>query len=119
MRPLAELDRTVESLACQGKCAWCCTAVAFPARVRRAHPEVHVAKSPVGVLVGTFRGTIADVCPFLKDERCSIYAERPPICHLWGATERMPCPHGCKPDGPLLTDDEAHAYLKWHWRHGP
>jgi hypothetical protein len=38
-------------------------------------------------------------CPALDlVGRCTVYDKRPLICRLWGATENMPCPHGCVPD---------------------
>lgn len=43
----------------------------------------------------------------MDTKRCRVYNARPLICRLWGVTESMPCPHGCKIDGEPLTDDEA------------
>jgi Fe-S-cluster containining protein len=40
-------------------------------------------------------------CPALKNGHCSVYEIRPTICRLWGATESMPCPHGCTPPEAL------------------
>jgi hypothetical protein len=31
------------------------------------------------------------------------------LCRLWGATETMPCPFGCEPDGPPLTPEQEFA----------
>jgi hypothetical protein len=50
-------------------------------------------------------------CPALVDGRCSVYEDRPTVCRLWGATESMPCPHGCRPDRPL-SQDESHQLLR-------
>lgn len=37
-------------------------------------------------------------CPALSsDGRCTVYQARPTICRLWGASDVMPCPHGCEP----------------------
>jgi Fe-S-cluster containining protein len=41
-------------------------------------------------------------CPALKDGRCTVYEIRPTICRLWGATQSMPCPHGCTPPEALI-----------------
>ncbi|WP_328291357.1 YkgJ family cysteine cluster protein [Kineococcus sp. NBC_00420] len=53
-------------------------------------------------------------CPALSRTfgagRCSVYAIRPTICRLWGATESMPCPHGCRPEGGLVDDATA---MRW------
>jgi hypothetical protein len=42
--------------------------------------------------------------------RCSVYGDRPMICRLWGATEEMPCPFGCRP-ARMLTRDESRELL--------
>ena len=36
-------------------------------------------------------------CPLLRHGRCTVYAQRPLVCRLWGVTESMECPHGCRP----------------------
>ena len=38
--------------------------------------------------------------------RCSVYEDRPLICRLWGLTESMPCPHGCRPSR-VMPDAEG------------
>jgi len=43
--------------------------------------------------------------------RCDIYEDRPMICRLWGATEKMPCVFGCEPDEPMLSADEGRELL--------
>lgn len=50
-------------------------------------------------------------CPALVDGSCAVYEDRPTICRLWGATESMPCPHGCTPAG-ALTQEESYALLR-------
>lgn len=42
---------------------------------------------------------------------CSIYAERPMICRLWGLVESMPCPYGCVPEGGPLSEEEGYRRL--------
>lgn len=49
-------------------------------------------------------------CPALQDGRCSVYDDRPTICRLWGATQSMPCPHGCTPPD-ALSQEESYALL--------
>lgn len=41
-------------------------------------------------------------CPHLGDKGCEIYAERPLICRLFGATPQLACPHGRRPEA--MTD---------------
>ena len=50
-------------------------------------------------------------CPALVDGRCRVYEDRPTICRLWGATESMPCPHGCTPAG-ALSRQQSHDLLR-------
>lgn len=47
-------------------------------------------------------------CPMLSPTgKCTVYTVRPFICRLWGATPTLQCPHGCKPER-WLTTEEAH-----------
>ena len=73
-------------------------------------------------------------CPFLNPEngRCRVYAVRPIVCRIYGASKAIPCPHGCRPSkmlsprqarklmarvralgGPeVSTHDELHVLIK-------
>lgn len=47
-------------------------------------------------------------CPLLtEDRKCSVYDIRPLMCRLYGSTEKMPCPFGCVPSGPVVPNDVA------------
>lgn len=50
-------------------------------------------------------------CTKLVDGRCSIYADRPLICRLYGTTRGLMCPHGCGPVGGYLPNREASKLL--------
>ncbi len=110
---MPSLDERVDSIQCKGLCTECCALIPFPRRLREKYPEYDLPSNPYGVAARLLAGE-KNVCFFLIDGRCSIYAERPAICHLFGNTVRMPCPHGCHPDGPLLTRHEGRKYLKSH-----
>jgi len=45
-------------------------------------------------------------CPHLGDKGCTVYAERPLICRLFGTTPRLPCPNGNRPDKMIDPDIE-------------
>lgn len=36
-------------------------------------------------------------CPYLGENGCQVYGERPLICRLFGTTPRLPCPNGKGP----------------------
>lgn len=51
-------------------------------------------------------------CPLLGPGGCTVYADRPLVCRLFGATAGvmdLACPHGCGPADPgdTLTVDDA------------
>ncbi len=42
---------------------------------------------------------LADLsCPYLGENGCEVYDDRPLICRLYGTTPSMLCPHGQKPE---------------------
>jgi Fe-S-cluster containining protein len=47
-----------------------------------------------------------NVCPFLIDEKCIIYEDRPRVCKDMGQTPKMPCPF-VKVDGTLRNKFEV------------
>ncbi len=53
-------------------------------------------------------------CPYLdlKTKRCTVYERRPLICRLYGMTEELPCPFGCKPTPRYLTKAEAQYFAE-------
>lgn len=52
-------------------------------------------------------------CPALQDGQCSVYDVRPMICRVWGASEDLVCPYGCRPEPGRrrLTSAETLALL--------
>jgi Fe-S-cluster containining protein len=57
-------------------------------------------------------GLRGGICPYLEDERCSVYEVRPLICRLWGVVDSMPCLWGCQPEPRYLTTEEGYAFLE-------
>jgi hypothetical protein len=53
-------------------------------------------------------------CPHLGECGCRVYTERPLICRLFGTTERLPCPHGKRPEVMVdpKVEQQVHTYLK-------
>lgn len=52
-------------------------------------------------------------CPHLGDQGCQVYAERPLICRLFGATPRLPCPRGKRPEGMVdpQIEQQIHRFF--------
>lgn len=105
MTDLDVLYASLPTVICQRKCGGFCGPIKVgPAewsRMVAAHGPVPSAES----LVTKLR------CPFLAGEAdCTIHADRPMICRLWGVSEAMACPHGCVPDR-WLTKEKTWALL--------
>lgn len=88
---------SLPKMACQGKCQQCCGPIGlFPAEIQNLQESNQAIPCIFGDLT----------CSALRQGQCSIYADRPLICRLWGLTKRMQCPFGCQPDR-WLSDKEA------------
>ncbi len=49
-------------------------------------------------------------CPHLGERGCTVYAERPLICRLFGTTPRLACPHGRRPEGFIDPEIERQVF---------
>lgn len=111
---LEQIYAQIPEIKCRGKCQTSCGPIGMsPVEAQivgkvsagsirfRAYDEM--------VMVENFdRQTMR--CPALQNGRCSIYANRPLICRLWGVGKKMRCPHGCRPNR-WLSDVEARTLL--------
>lgn len=98
-----EIYAAVPELDCQGKCQECCGVVPlFPVEADRIRERENAFPYSDENLT----------CTALKAGRCSIYANRPLICRLWGnlRSKGMQCPWGCKPK-QYLSDRQAQQLL--------
>jgi hypothetical protein len=52
-------------------------------------------------------------CPYLGENGCQVYGERPLICRLFGTTPRLPCPNGKGPAVmiPPKIEHQIHRFL--------
>ena len=107
---LADVYDSIPEVPCKGLCQDSCGPIAMSieedARLRARGVEI---PSMVDTVAAIERGEDY-YCPALRNGRCSVYDERPTICRLWGATQSMPCPHGCTPPD-ALTQQESYALL--------
>lgn len=98
---LEVLYASLPALECRGLCeASCLTHVdaseAERARLRRRHG--------LELDAPTVDGTCPALSRTLGRGRCSVHADRPMICRIWGSAAALPCPHGCTPTGGHLDD---------------
>jgi hypothetical protein len=111
---LETLYAQVPDVGCKGLCVDACGPIDGGPRelVRMARAGVRLP--PREIAIRRMASTPDNYeCPALKDGRCSTYAARPMICHLWGSSEDLPCPYGCRPapGERLLTSAETQALL--------
>jgi Fe-S-cluster containining protein len=114
---LAELDALyaeLPSLECRGLCWHSCGPIdmSIAERERIAERGV-VIEGYTREAAEQYRatGTVAP-CPALGPFRtCGVHDIRPMICRLWGSTETMRCPHGCRPSREL-SEAEQLAFLE-------
>jgi hypothetical protein len=52
-------------------------------------------------------------CPYLGQNGCQVYGERPLICRLFGTTPNLPCPNGKKPTQMIdpKIEKDIHQFL--------
>ena len=108
---LEDVWARIPPLECKGLCQESCGPIAMSnleaARIRARGQEIPPLAEG---LAAVERGEDYN-CPALVDGGCSVYEDRPTVCRLWGATQSMPCPHGCTP-ADALTQEESHALLR-------
>lgn len=115
---LQQLYDQVPDVGCKGLCGnYCCPVdggARERARMARAGYPMPPPAERLRMITESRGGRTTARCSALTDDgRCAVYELRPMVCRLWGASEALPCPHGCRPvDGsPLLTDAETAALL--------
>jgi Fe-S-cluster containining protein len=108
----AQLDALyaeLPALPCKGKCSHSCAGIVM------APGERERIKLEGGVTLPTFPGGPRPPCPALKDDRCTVHQIRPMMCRMWGIADWMRCPHGCKPEGGWMSEQETvRFFLRTH-----
>ena len=110
-RKLAEVYARIPDFECKGLCQDACGPIAMSREEDLRLRRRGVVVPPLAEAVAAIERGEDYYCPALVDGRCSVYEDRPTICRLWGATESMPCPHGCTPGG-TLSQEESHDLLR-------
>ncbi len=111
---LEELYAELPELECRGLCWHSCGPVDMSDTERERIAERGVtiprydrARAERYQATGT-----VEACPALGPFRtCGVHDIRPMICRLWGSTETMRCPFGCRPSREL-TEAEGYALLE-------
>lgn len=111
-RELDEQYAQVPDAGCKGFCWDACGPIdaGLRERVRMTRagvrlPSLEDARRKAARSLDDYR------CPALTDDnRCGVYDVRPMVCRIWGVSELLPCPHGCRPDR-YLTHAEAMTLL--------
>jgi Fe-S-cluster containining protein len=114
----------VATLACRAGCTWCCY---FTVDVRaaevfsilefveqtftseekaRVYAEVHSNNAELSGLDETGRTTRNVKCPFLQEQRCTVYALRPQSCRNYHATSVVGCRQSFEQPTNLDIDPE-------------
>lgn len=102
---LDALYATLPKIECQGKCVAACGPISVTPAEWRRMTEANDGVPP------SYDGKRKACTLLTADGKCSVYAERPFICRLYGAVdnERMRCAWGCKPER-YLTEQEGIAF---------
>ena len=102
LKSLQDVYDAVPRIDCKGLCHGACG----PVPATRREIETINAASLIPF------GTRADgYCSMLAGGRCSVYAQRPLLCRLWGVLKKMRCPHGCEPER-WLSDAQSTELLE-------
>jgi hypothetical protein len=103
----ATLYDQVPDVDCKGLCVEACGPIDMHpyerARIRRAGVRIPSPADALRQIVSTGDYT----CPALQEGRCQVYEVRPMICRVWGASDELPCPHGCRPASGRLTGPQT------------
>lgn len=102
---IVRLREQIPSFECTPGCHDCCGPVTtsseemsrLPVKTDAEHDEA----------LNDFR------CVHLGEDGCTVYAERPLICRLFGTTQHMPCPNNRRPEDMIDTEVERriHHYI--------
>jgi len=102
---IAHLRERIPSFECVPGCHDCCGPVTTSSEEMSRLPLINDAEHEAAL--DDFR------CVHLSSDGCSVYAERPLICRLFGTTPHMPCPKGRRPESMIDPELErqVHHYI--------
>lgn len=94
---LDKLYKAIPAFTCKPGCNDCCGPV----------PMAKEEWQAIKMVKRSDNGCID--CAYVVDGACGVYADRPFLCRLFGASlePKMVCPHGCGPAKPLTVKQTA------------
>lgn len=100
---IARLRERIPSFECVPGCHDCCGPVTTSTEEMSRLPIKTDAEHEVA---------LEDLnCVHLGPNGCTVYAERPLICRLFGTTPDMPCPNGRRPENLVDTEIERQVHF--------
>lgn len=96
------LRRNIPTFACEPGCHDCCGPVTASSE--------EISRLPVKSEAEHAEGLADWRCPYLGEHGCTVYAERPLICRVFGTTPRLACPRGRKPEVLLAPKVEQQVW---------
>lgn len=91
----------IPAFACTAGCHDCCGPVTASSEEMANLPVKSIAEH---------EAALAELnCPYLGQNGCEVYGERPLICRLFGTTPRLPCPNGKRPE--VMIDPEIERQI--------
>jgi len=98
------LRKQIPSFACKEGCHDCCGPVTAS--------SIEVARLPVKSDAEHEQALAELNCPYLGENGCEVYEERPLICRLFGTTKNLPCPNNCAPEQMIAPkiEQQIHAF---------
>lgn len=104
----------VPHVQCKGLCAKACTNVPIQPIEALYLIQAHGADVSLADHGGLLMPTLGmnQPCAFLKEDRCSIYHDRPMVCRLYGHdTMTLQCAHGCEVTGVRIGVEQVAILL--------
>lgn len=105
-KAMRALYEQVPAIECKGLCADSCGPIEMSNIERATLRRIGVEITDRDAALKQLKQTGDFDCDALVEGRCSVYADRPMICRLWGVTEALRCPYGCAAER-VLSDEEG------------
>lgn len=102
---IVRLRERIPSFKCTQGCHDCCGPVTASSEEMSRLPVKSAAEH---------EAALAELnCVHLGPEGCTVYAERPLICRLFGTTPRLACPNGCRPEEMIepAVEQRVHQFI--------